>query len=356
MQASVRPAKVPETAVRVLIVDDSAVARAVMSRAIDEHSRLFVAAALPSAETALDFLDRRRGVVDVIVLDVNMPGLSGIQALPRLMAASGGARVLLVSSACGIGAEATIAGLAAGAADTLEKPIVRELSSRFADMLCERLERLAQSDLASVLPTPEIAGLTLPDLAEFDAVAIGASTGGIHALGQLVGALPRDFAPPVLITQHLPPVFMPHFAGQLTALAGRPCRIAEDGETVNRGSLLIAPGDAHLSLERSRGRVVVRLDRGAAISGCLPSVDPMFAAAAVTYGARLLAVVLSGMGRDGSIGAQAVAAAGGQLLAQDEISSVVWGMPGAVVRQGLATAILPPDAIGRAMAEHGRRW
>ena len=355
MYAGAPIATVPDEPARVLIVDDSAVARAVMSRAIGEHPRLIVAGAVPSAAAAFDFLKQQTRRLDAIVLDVNMPGLSGIEALPRLVAASDGAPVLLVSSACGSGAAATVAGLAAGAADTLEKPVIQELSSRFAETLCERLERLAEADATAGGTGRSAAQLVLPQLAGFDAVAIGASTGGIHALGQLLGEVPRDFAPPILITQHLPPAFMPHFAGQLTALAGRPCRIAEHGATVARGSLLIAPGDAHLGLAQRRGRVVVDLERRPSASGCLPSVDPMFDAAAQVYRGRLLAIVLSGMGRDGSIGARAVAAAGGQLLAQDENSSVVWGMPGAVVRQGFAAGVLPPDAIGRLLAQQGRR-
>lgn len=353
MPAGAASAPIRPDAARILIVDDSAVARAVMAQAIDAHPGLQVAGAVSSAEAAIAYLAKDRDGISAIVLDVNMPGQSGIDALPRLTAASDGARVLLVSSACGSGAQATVSGLAAGAADTLEKPNIGALSGDFTAKLCRRLVRMADRAVAlpPEEPAPRAAGI---NLSGFDAVAIGASTGGIHALGQLLGELPNDFAVPILVTQHLPPVFIPHFADQLTLLARRPCHIARDGSVVEGGTLLIAPGDAHLCLTRRRGRVVVRLDRKPAPSGCLPSVDPMFATAAAIYGARLLAIVLSGMGRDGSIGAGAVAAAGGQLLAQDEASSVVWGMPGAVVRKGLATAMLAPSAIGRLLGERGR--
>lgn len=183
----------------------------------------------------------------------------------------------------------------------------------------------------------------------YDIVAIGASTGGIHALSSLLRALPADMQLPILITQHLPPSFMPYFAAQVAMLAGRPCEVATDCMRVRPGRVVVAPGDAHIRCVRLPDRSAsIRLMRGAAASGCTPSVDPMLASVAEVFGARTLAVMLSGMGRDGAEGARAVRDAGGCVLAQDRATSVVWGMPGAVA--GIAAAFLDPETIGTLIA------
>ena len=185
-------------------------------------------------------------------------------------------------------------------------------------------------------------------------VAIGASTGGIHALGRLLAELPASFTLPILVTQHLPATFMPYFANQLALLAGRPCEVATDRLRIRPGRMIVAPGDAHLCVAAMTDGACVRLSRSPALSGCMPSVDPMLASLADTCGARVAAVVLSGMGRDGADGARAIRAAGGTVIVQDRESSVVWGMPGAVAAAAGADAVLPPDAIGRLIAERRR--
>jgi two-component system chemotaxis response regulator CheB len=176
-------------------------------------------------------------------------------------------------------------------------------------------------------------------------LAIGASTGGVHALANLFAGLPPKLGIPILVTQHLPPAFMPHFARQLTSASGYETVLAEEGTPVEPGRILIAPGDAHLTVGKQAGRLIVRLDRCPAASGCMPSVDPMFASLADEIGDRTLGVVLTGMGRDGAQGAARVVAAGGSILAQDEASSAVWGMPRAVIEAGLAAAVLPPHEL-----------
>lgn len=333
----------------VLIVDDSVVARAVIARSIDAGGKFLVAGAVPNAQAARAFLTRHR--VDIILLDIEMPGIDGLTALPDLIAASQGARVLIVSSACGEGAAATVQALALGAADTLVKPEVGAFAGRFADILTEKLDRLVEADEV-IAPRTPAARIAPGD--DFDVVAIGASTGGIHALGLLLRALPGDFRLPLLITQHLPDSFMPYFAAQVAVLAGRPCEVAEDHARIRPGRVLIAPGNAHLRCVRTSDGAAVRLSTVAAPSGCVPSVDPMFESVAATFGDRALGVVLSGMGRDGAIGAQALAKAGGSLVVQDRQSSVIWGMPGAVVAAGIADAILPPDEIGHLIAQRRR--
>jgi two-component system chemotaxis response regulator CheB len=332
-------------AIRLMIVDDSVVARAVITRILETRPGFKIAAVAGSADRAIELLATVQ--VDIILLDVEMPGTDGLTALPRILEVSDGARVLIVSSACGEGAAATVKALTLGAADTLLKPGAGNLAGRFADELYDRLLRLGHARRAVAAPVGGNRVLAPASGADPVAcLAIGASTGGIHSLSAFFRALPETFRAPILITQHLPAAFMPYFAAQLQEIAGRKTITASDGARLRAGEMLIAPGDAHINLIRMRdGGVRVRLDRTPSVSGCLPSVDPMFEAVAKVFGAGALGVVLSGMGRDGVGGAAALVAAGGEVLAQDAATSVVWGMPGAVANAGLATAILPPDRI-----------
>ena len=183
-----------------------------------------------------------------------------------------------------------------------------------------------------------------------DVLAIGASTGGIHALALLFKALPKRIGVPILVTQHLPAAFMPVFARQLGAAAQREALVAEDATELLPDRIILAPGDAHLTLDTSSDRPVVRLTGGRSASGCMPSLDPMFSSVAAAFGRGALGVVLTGMGRDGVEGAARIIAGGGSILAQDEGSCAVWGMPRAILEAGLACAVLPPDKIARRIA------
>jgi two-component system, chemotaxis family, protein-glutamate methylesterase/glutaminase len=353
-----------------LIVDDSAVARSVIGRMIEGTRRFKVAAAVGDAHAALAYLATNR--VDAILLDLEMPGMDGLTALPELLAAGKGAKILVVSSSCEEGAVASIKALSLGAADTLVKPGVGNFAGRFADVLGDRLSKLVEnqpSQTATIMPPirraaaaitrlPTSATTTSKPVAtgagDFDIVAIGASTGGIHALSQMLREITLDFQTPMLVTQHLPASFMPYFAAQLALLAGRPCVVAEDRMRIQPGQIIVAPGDGHITCVRVGNEVVIRLIDEPQPSGCMPSVDPMFASLADAYGARALAVVLSGMGRDGSLGARKLGEAGGGIIVQDQASSVVWGMPGSVAGAGIANAVLPPDEIGRVVASRRR--
>jgi two-component system, chemotaxis family, protein-glutamate methylesterase/glutaminase len=341
--ATAHPLPHPPQRPRVLIVDDSAVARSVLTRIIERDGRFAVVSAVADVGAALEAL--RVSHVDVVLLDLEMPRVHGLAALPDLLAASRGARVLVVSSACEDGASATIEALARGAADTLVKPGSGAPFGHFAEALTSRLARLSEATdgAADARPAP-VAGI-----APFDVVAVGASTGGIHALAGMLGALDAGMAAPILVTQHLPLAFSQHFAAQVAVFARRPCAIARDGDALQEGTVLVAPGDAHVLCTRVRGKVMIRLSREPQANGCLPSVDPMFASAADVFGARALGVVLSGMGRDGAIGARAIRAHGGTVIVQDQASSVVWGMPKAVHAAGDADLVLPPEAIGAAL-------
>lgn len=335
----------------ILIVDDSTVARAVMGRMIEGSGCFAVAGAVPDAKSALEFLHRKQ--VHAILLDIAMPGVDGLTALPDLLAAAPGAKVLVVSSSCDDGGAAAIQALTLGAADTLVKPGVGTFAGRFAEVLIDKLDRLLAAEPAVIAQQPTRFSRT--SAAGFDIVGIGASTGGIHALSRLLREIPASFTLPILITQHLPGSFMPYFAAQVAVLAGRPCDVASDWLRIRSGRVIVAPGDAHLRVVPLRdGGAAIRLSTDLVPTACMPSVDPMFESLAETFGARAIAVVLSGMGRDGSAGAKRIVAAGGSVVVQDPESSVVWGMPGAIVGNGDASAILPPDEIGRMIA-NGRR-
>jgi two-component system chemotaxis response regulator CheB len=355
------PASMPGDPIRVLIVDDSVVSRAVITRLVESGDRMGVAGAVATVAAALAFLARE--TVDVILLDIALPEVDGLTGLPDLLNAARGARILVVSSSAGDGAATTVQALALGAADTLEKPGTSGLSAEFGRQLVDRIGRLFDrpplrrsaltiAPTVSTAPMPATFGQPATD---FDIVAIGASTGGIHALGKLLRGVPSAVVAPILVTQHLPVSFMTYFATQLALMAGRPCDVAVDRLRVRPGRVIVAPGDGHLRcVPLPDGGAAVRLTAEPVSSGCLPSVDPMFASLAEIYGPRLLAVVLSGMGRDGAEGVQCVRARGGCVIVQDQSSSVVWGMPGTVAARGHADAILPPEAIGRLIAT-GRR-
>lgn len=332
--------------VRVLVVDDSPTVRAVLSRLVDSEADLDLVASADSAEGALAMLVR--SAPDVILLDLDMPGMGGLDAIPRIIELSAPARILVVSSLTVRGAEHTLAALSLGAADTLAKPRPGQFDHDYRATLLRKVRLLGRvakrARIKSAPPAPpalRAVGNERPEV-----LAIGASTGGIHALSQLLGALPQDLRLPILITQHLPGSFMEPFVRQLQAASGRPATVAVDGMPVLPGRILVAPGDAHLTVVADKAaRPVVRLRDEPVASGCRPSVDPMFESCARLFGCHALGVVLSGMGRDGADGAARVTAAGGTILAQDAASSAVWGMPGAVANAGLASAVLPPEQL-----------
>jgi len=330
-----------------MIIDDSLVARTALRRMVEAADDMEVVAAVSTAENALEVLRGER--VDIILLDLDMPGMGGLEALPKLIERAHGARILVVSALTLAGAEHTLAALSLGATDTLPKPQGRGFHGVYREILLGKIRDLG----GALADSPKtIRAVTKPVLADRGfsrtppaVLAIGASTGGVHALAQLFAGLPRRLGIPILLTQHLPAAFMSHFARQLTAASGYETVLAEEGAPLEADRILIAPGDAHLTVCKFAGRLLVRLDRTAASSGCLPSVDPMFASLAEELGDGALGVVLTGMGRDGAQGAARVVAAGGSILAQDEASSAVWGMPRAVVEAGLASAVLPPREL-----------
>lgn len=338
--------------IRVMVVDDSAIARAVFARIVRAESDLELAAMAASAEEALEILRSLR--VDVILLDLEMPGMGGLDALPKMIAATPGTRIMVVSSLTVAGAEHTLAALTLGAADTLAKPQAGGFDSQYRDRLLLKIRalgRTARRAANSLAPaSPVQPAIRRAARAAPLVLAFGASTGGIHALTQLLGALPRTVGVPLLVTQHLPASFMEALARQLKTASGREARIAGEGMHLEPEQIYIAPGDAHLTVVNRLGNLQVRLDRTPASSGCMPSVDPMFVSLASAFEGQAMGIVLSGMGRDGTEGARQLVAAGGTVMAQDEATCAVWGMPGSIARAGLAASILPPDQLADKIA------
>jgi two-component system chemotaxis response regulator CheB len=347
-----------EPSITVMVVDDSIVARAVLVRMLQAEPGIAVVAEAGSGRAAIAALNTHRP--DLTLLDLEMPDMGGLEALPTIIERGGG-RVMVVSSACGEGASSSIHALRLGAADTLLKPGAGRLAGTFARELIEKVRRIAAEPADSTPAAPRPVFIVEPEAPApvsparagsktIECIAIGASTGGVHALAAFFGALPARITVPILVTQHLPAPFMPYFADQLSDMSGRPTKLACDGMQLVPGAIILAPGDAHIGLARTRGLVHVKLERRRMPSGCTPSVDPMLTGVAKVFGANGLGIILSGMGRDGELGAADMVQAGGEILAQDAGSSVVWGMPGAVVRTGLARIALPPAALAREVA------
>lgn len=344
LQPGIRPAG---GRIRVFIVDDSSLVRSIFSRVIESDPGLELAGTAYSAEDALGQLGSMH--VHVILLDLEMPGMGGMAALPEIIRKAGPAKVLVVSTLTSEGAEHTVQALAQGAADTLLKPQPGGFDEDYRQTLLERIHELGKRPLRrSEGIAPAAAPVAIRRIANpvrARIVAIGASTGGVHATGQVLAALPIAIGIPILVTQHLPASFSEAYAGQLSDFSGRPALVAQNGMKLEPDHIYLAPGDGHLCLEKGAKGPVVRIDETPSVTGCMPSVDPMFASLARLYGAAALGVVLTGMGRDGTAGAHALAETGAEILVQNETSSVVWGMPGSVARAGHASAILHPHDI-----------
>lgn len=347
-------------AIRVMIVDDSLTVRTIFKRMVDSDAALVIVGTASSAERAIAQLADTPA--DVVLLDLEMPGIGGLEALPAILATPGNPQVLVVSSLTVDGAEHTLSALQMGAADTLLKPRPGGFTDDYRAQLLGKIRALGSSridnvsDSESFVARPPEPTFVRPGLARRtwrpEVIAIGASTGGIHALGLMLRQLARDFDLPLLITQHLPASFMPVFARQIEAACGRPADIAEDGLALTPGRIVIAPGHGHIVIRRKgtgSSSLVTRISTEPVTSGCLPSVDPMLSSLAEACEGRALGVILSGMGRDGVLGAKDLVDAGGTIYAQDADTSAVWGMPGAVARAGLASLIAPPDRLGSAV-------
>lgn len=332
--------------IRVLVVDDSFVVRRIVTEEIAAHADLEVVGAAVNGKDALAKAAELRP--DLVILDIEMPEMDGLTALPRLRELLPRAPVIMFSSLTALGAAATLEALSLGASDFFAKPsgsggleasrqVIRNELIAAIRALCPR--RAARPAVVSA-PAPPV---QRPPSAtsRIDVVAIGASTGGPNAIADLFAALPAGLPVPIVIVQHMPPMFTQMLAERLTKNSHIPSVEAKSGMELEPGKAYIAPGDYHLVLFRDGGRVRTRIHQDAPENACRPAVDPLLRSVASVYGASCLAVVLTGMGQDGLRGCEAIRATGGQILAQDEATSVVWGMPGHVVRAGLADQVLP---------------
>lgn len=371
---------------RVMVVDDSAVIRGLLTRILEADPDIRVVASVGDGQMAVNAVQRTP--VDVIVLDVEMPVMDGLTAIPKLLAAAPAARIVMASTLTRRNADISLRALQAGASDYIPKPsstrdlISRETFSRdlltkvktLAREACKSTGRPAAEDVrrdtgrstaqgagasslgrsdrpaSPLLPVRPAAKPVLraapPPNRPPSLIAIGSSTGGPQALFQVLGNLADRTMPPILITQHMPATFTTILAEHITRQTGIPCREASTGDRPSAGAALLAPGGFHMVVERQAGSPQIRLTTDEPENFCRPSVDPMLRSIATCYGRDVLAVILTGMGQDGLQGCKAVVAAGGLVIAQDEATSIVWGMPGAVAGAGLCSAVLPLREIG----------
>jgi two-component system chemotaxis response regulator CheB len=354
--------------IRVMIVDDAVVVRGLFSRWVGEESDLEVVAALRTGREAINQLERVDP--DVVVLDVDMPELDGIAALPLLLEKKRDLVVIMASTLTRRNAEISLRALSLGATDYIPKPESnREVtgSPTFRRELIEKIRQLGlrAKRLRLGRATPTVAAPPLQPAARPAPVShsglvlrpmpltaprvllIGSSTGGPQALNTIITKIGSVLErAPVLITQHMPATFTAILAEHLERLSGRPAREGRDGEEVNAGTIYVAPGGRHMTVVRGdNGAAVIKLDDGPLVNFCKPSVDPLFASAAQVWGYKVMALVLTGMGTDGLNGTKAIVAAGGHVMAQDEATSVVWGMPGQVAQAALCSAVLPLNEI-----------
>lgn len=348
---------------RVMVVDDSAVIRGLLTRALEADSCVKVVASVGNGEVAIKTLDRHD--IEVIVLDIEMPVMDGLTALPKLLAAKPGVQVIMASTLTRKNAEVSLRALQAGAADYIPKPSsTSELTSTdaFQRELTAKVKALAaagrpagrpatapraqsQATVAAMAPRREIV-LRKPSLALPRVIAIGSSTGGPQALLEVLRDMTTSVKLPILITQHMPATFTTLLTEHIGRATGVPCAEAKDGDVVTGGHIYLAPGDYHMVVESKGASSVIRLNQDPPENFCRPAVDPLLRSMAKVYGAGLLTIILTGMGSDGQKGSVDVVEAGGTIIAQDEATSVVWGMPGAVATSGLCSAVLPIQEIG----------
>jgi two-component system chemotaxis response regulator CheB len=372
---------------RVMVVDDSAVIRGLLTRSLEGDPEVKVVASVANGQMAINTLQRQ--TIDVIVLDIEMPVLDGLSALPHLLAIDPNVKIVMASTLTAKNADISLRALKAGAADYIPKPSsTRELTSAddFKRELTEKVKALGTAarradprkagpvaaplspgsvprpaglpgsgvtpttsyTLAPVVrPKPEpqpISIRPMPDLRP-EILAIGSSTGGPQALFEVLSHL-KDLKQPILITQHMPATFTTILAEHITRQCGIPCTEAKEGEAIVGGRAYVAPGDFHMLVVQKNGVNCLTLTKDPPENFCRPAVDPMLRSIVRAYGKRVLVTILTGMGHDGQRGSENVVQAGGAVVGQDEASSVVWGMPGAVANAGLCSAVLPLKEIG----------
>jgi two-component system chemotaxis response regulator CheB len=345
--------------IRVLVVDDSVVIRRLLTDILNSDEEIEVVGVAPNGRIALAKLPQL--APDVVTLDIEMPELDGLGTLPELRKTHRTLPVIMFSTLTERGAVATLDALSRGATDYVAKPAnvgsvsagmqsvkeqlipkIKALCSRTASPRARGTHGVVGRPLSTALPAKR--PLLPPEV-----VVIGSSTGGPTALATILTALPREFPLPIVVVQHMPPVFTKHLAMRLNAESALDVYEAAPGDVLRPGEVRIAPGDFHLSLRRHAGQVKCVIHQEPPENSCRPAVDVLFRSAAETFGAACVGVVLTGMGQDGLRGARVIVEVGGQVIAQDQATSVVWGMPRAVAEAGLAREIVPVDEVASAL-------
>ena len=354
--------------IRVLIVDDAVVIRRMLSDCLAGDPGIEVVGTAPDGRIALQKLDQVNP--DVVTLDMEMPVMDGLATLTELRKTHPRIPVIMFSTLTERGAAATLDALARGASDYVTKPAnvgsVTVAMQRIRDELVPKIRSLCKVEQFGPLggaPRPVHiptgapgsikpgSGSSVPRLLDPipsirpEMLVIGVSTGGPNALATLLPGLSKQFPVPILIVQHMPPLFTRLLAERLSSVSGMPAREGEAGATPKPGEIWVAPGGHHMEVERTLNGLRIKLHDEAPENSCRPAVDVLFRSAARSVGSRCLGVILTGMGTDGVRGCNDLRDAGAQVLAQDEASSVVWGMPGAVSRAGLANRVLPLNEL-----------
>lgn len=348
--------------IRVLVVDDSVVVRRIVTRLVAEDPLLEVVGFAATGTGAL--VQAARLQPDVITMDVEMPEMDGLTAVRRLRSQGCSAAIIMCSTLTSRGAQATIDALMHGADDYVTKSsasqnageAVAELRRDLIPKIRQFARRPQRSQNVTRWPmfgptigshaTTVAAAIQSPSV-----IAIGISTGGPAALLDLLPRFPRDFRLPIVIVQHMPPIFTRQLAERLNEASQIEVIEASEGVQLAPGRVLLAPGDLHMRLKRTVDRIVVTLDQGDRENSCRPSVDVLFDSVAEVYGGRAIGVILTGMGQDGLRGVAKLKQQGAQIIAQNSETSVVWGMPGAVVKAGLADSVVPLEEVGAAIME-----
>jgi two-component system, chemotaxis family, protein-glutamate methylesterase/glutaminase len=342
---------------RILVVDDSVVIRKLVSDELSRDPELEVVGTAPNGRIALAKLAQLSP--DLVILDVQMPEMDGLEALKELRKTYPKLPVIMFSSLTERGAEATLDALAAGATDYFTKPA--DVGGLEGSLRVIREELVPSIKALCAPPAPKRATPAAPATGKppsgtgpVRVLAIGASTGGPNALAEIFTHLPADFPVPILIVQHMPPMFTRMLAERLSDQSPIRVREAGSGQPLNPGEAWIAPGDHHMTVVRDGARHRLLVHQGPPENSCRPAVDVLLRSVAQGFGGDSLTVILTGMGRDGLRGCESLRAAGGQVLAQDEASSVVWGMPGFVAQAGLADRVLPLSMIAGEIVERVR--
>ncbi len=353
--------------IQVLVVDDATVVRGMLSKLINAEPDMEMAGSAADGKAGVEKAESLRP--DVIVLDIDMPIMGGLEALGILRERLPEIPVIIFSTLSQVGAAITLDALAAGAADYSTKPSNAGSSAAAADQvrdeLLTKIRGLAGRSATSTTPAAASSGSAAPAAPKLstrprlsqpvDALIIGSSTGGPAALEEVLPQLPGNLFVPILIVQHMPPTFTTVLAERLDKLCPFPVHEAQEGTKVEAGHCYLAAGGLHMRVVRDKSGVHLTLDDGPKIKSCRPAVDALFDSAADVYGGRLVATVLTGMGDDGLDSCGRLAQNNVEVIVQDEATSVVWGMPGAVAKAGLATRCLPLDEIPKALLDSAAR-